>query len=65
MITIVMTEMCQGCVEADLELDYNEQYMGKKNWWVKCNHRQACEAMHSRTLKMMEEKKINESHYPQ
>ena len=51
MIRIVMDGMCQGCNYADLELDYVDlSFCGQKEWYIQCNHRDACDHMETITI---------------
>ena len=50
MIRIEMDGMCEGCRCADLELDYFFGMNNEKNWFIKCDHRDACDWMETRTI---------------
>lgn len=50
MITIEMTGMCEGCLNAELELDSAEDMVGRKTWFANCVHLRACEAMRGKAI---------------
>lgn len=62
MIRIVMDGMCKGCKYADLELDYyNLSFSGGKEWIIKCNHRDACDNMETKTINRMKMTEVEQN----
>ena len=53
MIKLDFTEKCKGCECADLKLEcleFGSFDKSKKEWYVKCKHADACDAMESRMI---------------
>ena len=47
MISLVFEGKCEGCNQADLEVDEIELLDGSARYLVRCNHEGACERMRS------------------
>lgn len=55
MIELIMTGMCEGCTQADLELDYYNSYIDERYWNVRCKHKSACDRMEDMTIERLRE----------
>lgn len=48
-IGIIFGGMCEGCGQADLDLDCAE-LLGERYWSIRCNHERACIAARQKAL---------------